>query len=206
MDHFTSFGAQHYVYGEYPIYGEYLVRNTVQLRKAVYRILGIIFTVVGVVGIVLPVIPTTGPLILASGFFIHSSPRLHRWLNGNRITGPYIRAYTEKRGLSLRRKLGTIAFLWFGLSVSGYIMRDSSWVLLLLAAVGVGVSIHVATIRPEVPFGMENQRSAEPNVVEPDDLVGTSDNLPEKMTERPIENPPECTEDEQPGSEGKELA
>lgn len=125
-----------------------------------YRVFGILFTIVGLVGIVLPVIPTTGPLILASGFFIHSSPGLHRWLNGNRVTGPYIRAYTEKRGLSLRRKLGTIAFLWFGLSVSAYIMRDSTWVLLLLAAVGVGVSIHVATIRGEVPFGADADSSS----------------------------------------------
>lgn len=153
-----------------------------------YRVFGILFTVVGLVGIVLPVIPTTGPLILASGFFIHSSPGLHRWLNGNRVTGPYIRAYTEKRGLSLRRKLGTIAFLWFGLSVSAYIMRDSTWVLLLLAAVGAGVSIHVATIRGEVPFGADAASASSPEL---DGVVGADD---------------ESRENEIRESEGKDLA
>jgi uncharacterized membrane protein YbaN (DUF454 family) len=121
-------------------------------RRFVYHMLGLFFTALGIVGILLPLIPTTFPLILASGFFIHSSPRLHRWLNGNRLTGPYIRAYTEKRGLSVKRKIGTIVLLWFGLGISAWLLRDTIWALALLGAVGIGVSIHVATIRPERPL------------------------------------------------------
>lgn len=120
-----------------------LSRKTVIL----YKVLGILFTGLGILGIITPVLPTTVFLIIASWFFIRSSPKLHRWLNGNRITGPYLKAYTEKQGLSLKRKISTIAFLWITLLISAWFVQEIIWLLFLLAAVGIGVTVHVATIR-----------------------------------------------------------
>ena len=118
-----------------------------KVRKYVYISLGILLTGIGILGIVTPVLPTTVFLILASWLFIRSSPGLHRWLNKNRVTGPYVRAYTEKKGLPVRKKVGTIILLWVTLGISAWFVRETSWLLILLGTVGLGVSIHVATIR-----------------------------------------------------------
>lgn len=117
-------------------------------RRMIYNAAGLVLTGVGILGIITPVLPTTIFFILASALFIRSSPRIHRWLNTNRLTGPYIEAYTAGQGLSRRRKLSTIAMLWVTLGISGWFVRDVLWLLLLLGGVGTGVTIHVATIRP----------------------------------------------------------
>ncbi|MFW6288462.1 MAG: YbaN family protein [Spirochaetota bacterium] len=117
-------------------------------RRYFYAGLGILLTAIGVIGIVTPVLPTTIFLILASGLFLKASPALHERLHRSPVTGPYLRAYTEGNGLSLRRKLTTIALLWLTLLVSAWFVRERIWLLILLAAVGVGVTIHIATIRP----------------------------------------------------------
>ncbi|MFW5685781.1 MAG: YbaN family protein [Spirochaetota bacterium] len=119
-----------------------------RVRRYVYVGVGLVSTAIGVVGIVTPVLPTTVFLLIASGAFVKASPRLHRRLHTGRLTGPYLRAYTEGTGLSVRRKLATIGLLWASLVVSGWFVREHGWVLALLAVVGVAVTIHVATIRP----------------------------------------------------------
>jgi len=145
-------------------------------RKILYLILGILMTGLGFLGIITPILPTTVFLIAASWFFIHSSPRLHRWLNGNRVTGPYLRVYTEKQGLSRKRKAGMIAFLWTGLLVSAWFVQDRPWLWLLLAVVGIAVTLHLITIRPEKPLVPAQE-------VEHKDLdLGQEE--PEKVTER----------------------
>ena len=118
-----------------------------RVRRYFYAGLGILLTAIGVIGIVTPVLPTTIFLILASGLFLKASPALHERLHRNRVTGAYLRAYTEGKGLSLRRKLSAIGFLWVTLFVSAWFVREHLWVLILLAAVGVGVTIHTVTIR-----------------------------------------------------------
>ena len=117
-------------------------------RRIIYNCAGLILTGVGIVGIIVPILPTTVFLILASALFIRSNPRIHRRLHTSRVTGPYLAAYTEGKGLSLRRKLSTIIFLWVTMGISGWIVRDTLWVVFLLAGIGVAVSIHVATIKP----------------------------------------------------------
>lgn len=113
--------------------------------------LGLFFAGLGIIGIFVPLLPTTVFLLLASALFLKSSPRLHRGLLKNRLTGPYLRAYAEGSGLSHRRKVGAVVFLWIGLTISAILVWESTWVLILLAAVGIGVTVHIATIRPRRP-------------------------------------------------------
>ncbi len=49
--------------------------------------------------------------------------------------------------------LTAIGFLWVTLLVSAWFVREHLWVLILLAAVGVGVTIHIATIRARAKMG-----------------------------------------------------
>lgn len=123
-------------------------RQTTSGRQTVNVVLGVFFTAIGIIGIVTPVLPTTVFLLIASALFLKASPRLHRKLNGSRITGPYLRAYTDGAGLSCGRKLMTVIILWATLLTSAWFVRDHLWVLGLLGVVGVGVTIHIATIRP----------------------------------------------------------
>lgn len=119
-------------------------------RRIIYIVIGIILTAVGVVGIVTPLLPTTVFLLIAGGLFAKASPPLHRWLYENRVTGPFLKAYTGA-GLSRGRKIFTISILWITLIISGWFVQNIWWVLVILAAVGIGVTWHVLTIKAKLP-------------------------------------------------------
>ena len=73
-----------------------------------------------VLGVFLPLLPTTPFLLLASACYVRGSERLHRWLMGNRVLGPYISNFRERRGIPLRAKVTTVALLWLPLLYSIY--------------------------------------------------------------------------------------
>ena len=110
--------------------------------------LGILFVVIGLIGIVTPVLPTTVFFIIASGFLLKSNPVLYRWLHKNRVTGAYLKVYTLGEGLSRKSKLWSIVTLWVTLMVSAWFVRESWIILAVLGLVGVGVSWHIASIKP----------------------------------------------------------
>jgi uncharacterized membrane protein YbaN (DUF454 family) len=118
-----------------------------KIRRFLYIGLGLLFTGIGVVGIVTPLLPTTVFFLIAGGLFAKASPRLHRWLLNNRITGPFLKAYSEGAGLSRRHKIFTISFLWLTLCISGWFVRETWWIQLILLLVGIGVTWHVLTIK-----------------------------------------------------------
>jgi uncharacterized membrane protein YbaN (DUF454 family) len=117
-------------------------------RHIFYNSLGILLVIIGVVGIVVPVLPTTVFFIAASGIFISVNPQMYRWLHNNRVTGSYLRVYTSGAGMSRKTKAWSITVLWATLLVSGWFVRESLWLLLILLAVGTAVSAHIATIKP----------------------------------------------------------
>ncbi len=117
-------------------------------------ITGSIAVGVGVIGIFLPLIPTTSPLLLAAACYIRSSDRLYNWLISNKFFGSYIRNYREKRGIPMRAKVVTISILWLTIAYSALFAVENIYVRLLLLAVAIGVTIHVAmikTLRAEPP-------------------------------------------------------
>jgi len=108
--------------------------------------LGALCLSVGIVGIVIPALPTTPLVLLASICFSTANPKIYRWLAHSRLFGPYIDNYRTGRGISLRRKMASIAFLWAGLLTSMAMVR--TWlVCLVLAIVGVGISLHLCLIK-----------------------------------------------------------
>jgi uncharacterized membrane protein YbaN (DUF454 family) len=107
--------------------------------KALFNLLGIGFVGLGILGAVLPLLPATPFLLLASACFVRGSSRLHRWLMQNRVLGPYIRDFKERRGMPVRAKVVTLAILWASLLVSAYRL-DRGSVRLALGIVGVGVT------------------------------------------------------------------
>jgi uncharacterized membrane protein YbaN (DUF454 family) len=66
---------------------------------------GLLCLALGAVGIFVPLLPTTPFLLLAAACFSRSSRRMHAWLLGNRIFGPILRDWEERRAIARRTKL-----------------------------------------------------------------------------------------------------
>jgi uncharacterized membrane protein YbaN (DUF454 family) len=67
---------------------------------------------------------------------------------GNRIFGEYLRRYWSGEGMSLGAKILTISMLWIGLGASAFLVMPKTlvWVRLMLLAIGLGVTFHIARI------------------------------------------------------------
>lgn len=76
-----------------------------KVLKGVFIFIGIISLSLGVVGIVLPILPTTPFLIFSSVCFLKGSDRCHAYFTKTKIYKKYVSDFTEKKGLSLKRKL-----------------------------------------------------------------------------------------------------
>jgi len=123
--------------------------------RIVLVVAGTVFVALGVLGALLPVLPTTPFLLLAAACYLRSSRTLYDALHSHRFFGTILRAYRDKTGLPLSYKLWTIGALWLSLGFSIFVaVPPGLWPLrLLLAAVGIGVTIHVGGIKTRMPRG-----------------------------------------------------
>ena len=115
-------------------------------KKALLVAAGSLCLALAVLGIFLPLLPTTPFLLLASACYVRSSERLHGWLMGNRMLGPYIRNFKERRGIPLRARVMTVVLLWLPLAYSIYRL-DLLWLELLLGLMGVIWSVLILRMR-----------------------------------------------------------
>jgi uncharacterized membrane protein YbaN (DUF454 family) len=111
--------------------------------KALLVVCGTLCVALGVVGIFLPLMPTTVFLLLAAACYARSSERFHAWLVGHRWLGAYIR---QSQGMTRRQKAVTLGLLWASLGATMIFSVTAWWLHLLLAAIGVGVTLHVAKL------------------------------------------------------------
>ena len=109
--------------------------------------LGTFLLCIGVVGIFIPILPTTPFLLIAAALYARSSQKFYNWLMNNRLFGRYIRSYREGKGIPLKIKLITIALLWITIGISAVFATDILWLRILLGAIAVGVTTHIATIK-----------------------------------------------------------
>ena len=116
-------------------------------KKAVLVAAGSLCLALAVLGVFLPLLPTTPFLLLASACYVRSSERLHGWLMGNRMLGPYIKNFKERRGIPLRARVTTVALLWLPLAYSIYRL-DLLWLELLLLLMGVTWSVLILRMKP----------------------------------------------------------
>ena len=117
-----------------------------EVKSIVLMALGFIFLALGAIGIFIPVLPTTPFVLLSAACFSSSSKKLNDWLLRSRLFGPFIENYRTGQGISKSRKIVSIPFLWTGLIVSMVIVR-TTLTYIILCMVGVGVTIHLLTIK-----------------------------------------------------------
>lgn len=112
--------------------------------------LGTFLIGISIVGIFIPVLPTTPLLLLAAALYAKSSRRFYNWLINNRILGRYIKDYREGKGIPLKVKIIAISILWITIGYSAIFAIDILWVRILLVLIAVGVTIHIASMKPKV--------------------------------------------------------
>lgn len=108
---------------------------------------GSLSALLGITGIFVPLLPTTPFLLLASWCFVRSSDKMNKRLMSNRFFGPYILNYRERKGITLRNKIYSLAFLWITLITSFIASPAWWWLWLMLAGIGAGVSYHVISFK-----------------------------------------------------------
>lgn len=72
---------------------------------------------------------------------------MYNWMLTNRYFGTYLREYREGKGIRQEIKVVTIVLLWVVLGLSAIFVTDNVIVRIALLVVGVGVSIHILTIK-----------------------------------------------------------
>lgn len=119
------------------------------LIRSLLIVLGCSAVALGVLGIFVPGLPTTPFLLLASWAFYKGSPRLQRRLLDSRL-GTYIKAYEEKKGLTLRNKLAAIGMMILMCGVSIVFFIPGTTVRIIVALAGLTGTIVVGFVVPTV--------------------------------------------------------
>ncbi len=117
-----------------------------RITKLILILVGHVSIVLGVVGIVLPLLPTTPFLLLAAACYMRGSVTWYNWLINQRHLGPYIVDYREGRGISLRLKLGLIAFVWITISISAILLIDILLLKIALFSIAAIVSVLIGRL------------------------------------------------------------
>ena len=118
-----------------------------RLSRLFWIIAGLSTMILGLLGMMIPVLPTVPFLLVAAFCFAQSSDRLSDWLLNNRLFGPYLKNYRERRGMSLRSKVFTLTALWLSIGLTTLFYVSIWWGRLLLLVLALAVTVHVLTLR-----------------------------------------------------------
>ncbi len=117
------------------------------MKIIIFKILGFLFVGIGVLGIFIPLLPTTIFLIIASYFFMKSSPKLNDKLINNKYLGVYLKNYKDKKGIPFSSKVTSICLLWTSIIISAFLLSDNIYIRIILFFVAIGVTVHISTIK-----------------------------------------------------------
>jgi uncharacterized membrane protein YbaN (DUF454 family) len=111
------------------------------LKRSVYKPLGLVFLALGVIGIILPILPSTPFVLLAAWCFAQSSEKWHRKLLDSDLFGPMIRNWEANRCISLRTKIVGLT----GMAVAGgasiaFAINDPILKIAAASLMGVGAA------------------------------------------------------------------
>ena len=115
-------------------------------KRGTFIVAGTISLGLGAAGVFLPILPTTPFLLLSAACYYKGSERMHRWLLNNKLFGSYIRNYKEGKGISKIAKILSLFLLWITIGYSAFFMVGGYVVQLILFAVAIAVTVHVATL------------------------------------------------------------
>jgi uncharacterized membrane protein YbaN (DUF454 family) len=118
------------------------------LVKLICSFLGLVSLALGVIGIFVPLLPTTPFLLLSAVLFARSSEKLYAWLMNHKTFGKYISDYRNERAIPLRVKISALTLMWGTMLYAIFAIAQSKlWLQLLLAAIAIGVTIHILSLK-----------------------------------------------------------
>ena len=122
-------------------------------RRRLYLALGWASVGLAVVGAILPGIPTVPFVVLASYFFIRSSPRTHAWLRRSRWFGPLLRDWEEHRGVKRGVKNTALGLMAVGLVITLLVGLPLAVVAMIVALeiIGLVIILRLPVIEPAAP-------------------------------------------------------
>ncbi|MDP7033421.1 MAG: YbaN family protein [Planctomycetota bacterium] len=136
------------------------IRGPVRL---LFLILGFGFLALAWLGFVLPGLPGTPFLLLASYFWVRSSPRLHQWLLESRYFGPLLRDWQNHRAVRPSVKTTALVSMVLVVSLSIILGGFRGWLLaalVALALVGLVVVVRLPVVvetDPHTPSGRDTE-------------------------------------------------
>lgn len=99
---------------------------------------GAVSLAVGVIGVFLPLLPTTPFLLLAAWCFVRSSPRAHAWLYRQKVIGPALRDWEERKAISRRAKTQAVSLIVLSAALI--------WWRVKVLPVKIGVTVLLAAV------------------------------------------------------------
>ena len=124
-----------------------------RIVRILLRTAGTLSLILGGVGIILPLLPTTPFLLLAAVCYARSSEQWYNWLMTNRWFGKYIRNWHEGKGIPMKTKILTIAFLILTIGYSAAFVVPFFIGKVVLILIAMCVSMHILsfpTLEPDV--------------------------------------------------------
>jgi uncharacterized protein len=115
-------------------------------KRLALELTGHLCVALGVIGIVLPLLPTTPFLLLAAACYVRSSERHYQWLIANRVFGPPILDYQQKRAVRPRTKVISLAFVWTSMLFSIYRVQHPALDIFLFC-LGIFLSVMILRVR-----------------------------------------------------------
>ncbi len=99
--------------------------------------------IMGTIGIFLPVWPTTPFLLLAIYLYMRSSKKGVKKILSNKALAPYVKSYFAKEGIPIKTLIRILTILWTTLFLGMILCLEKRYVVAILFAVGIGVTIHL---------------------------------------------------------------
>lgn len=105
-----------------------------KIKRSLWFVAGCLCLCIAYIGIITPGIPWSTPTVGAAFCFAKSSKRMHDWLMGHKLFGPFLRGWAEKRIFPTRGK-------WFML-----LTMDLSLLIILVTTRNVWAVLGTAAV------------------------------------------------------------
>jgi len=84
------------------------------LKKLLWMAAGFVLLGIAYIGVIMPGIPFSIPAVFSAYCFARSSERMHKWLYGHKIFGPFLTNWETKKVFPLKAKYGMLGFMALG--------------------------------------------------------------------------------------------
>ena len=115
------------------------------MKRIVFFIFGILFTLLGVIGVILPVMPGIIFFVGAAYFFSHSSKSLHMALFKIPVIGKSIAGWESTKRMDLQLKL-TIGFLFFSMAAYPWFLYENKASAFIMTNICLIILLYLVTL------------------------------------------------------------